>query len=77
MLNPTLSGDGVAGDASPNLEHEDPSEKNMDIDEANPEIAPGFRHNALVVATFPWTSGIVMAPTWLETFHEDHFAFVS
>ena len=76
MLDPTLSGNDVTGDASPNFEHEN-TDRNMDIDEMNQDIMRGFRHNALVVATFPWTSGIVMAPTWLKTFHKDHFTFVS
>ena len=77
MLDPTLSVNDVMGDTSPNLEDENLTARNMVLDGSNREIVQGFRHNALVVATFPWKSGIIMAPTWSNIFKKDHFAFVS
>jgi hypothetical protein len=49
----------------------------MDIDETTGEKGPTFRHNALVVATFPWASGIVMALTFMNAFDKGHFGYVS
>jgi len=67
----------TSGGISPNLEDENIGQGHMDVDPTIVGNHNGFRHNALVVATYPWTSGIVMAPSLLNTFEENHFGFVS
>ena len=56
---------------SPNME------ENMDIDSTIAPNIQGFRHSTLVVATYPWSSGVVMAPTLSNIFEKNHFGAVS
>jgi hypothetical protein len=67
----------ISGGISPNVEDENTDQGNMDIDLTIVDHVKGFRHNSLVVATYPWTSGIVMAPSLLNTFEKNHFGVVS
>jgi len=73
---PTVSGTDIVGITNPNSEDQNTGDGSMDIDQSGPENLPGFRHNSLVVATYPWTSGIVMAPTLSNTFDKNHFGYV-
>lgn len=50
---------------------------NMDIDQTIEQHVPTFRHNSLVVATYPWATGIVMSPTLSNAFDDNHFGYVS
>src|SRR5258708_29865278 len=47
----------IMGGTDPNLEDQNLGEGRMEIDLTSPENIPTFRHNALVVATYPWASG--------------------
>lgn len=67
----------ISGRISPNVEDENTDQGNMDIDPTIVEHVKGFRHNSLVVATYPWASGIVMAPSLLNAFEKNHFGVVS
>jgi hypothetical protein len=73
--------DGTEGTTSsgisPNVEVENTGQGNMDIDQTIVGHVKGFRHNSLVVATYPWASGIVMAPSLLNMFEKNHFGVVS
>lgn len=73
----TVSGTDIVGGTDPNLEDQNLGEGRMEIDPTSPENIPTFRHNALVVATYPWASGIVMAPTLSNIFDKNHFGYVS
>jgi len=74
----TSSGtDRTSSGTNHTLEDQDTAHGNMDIDQTTGVNVQAFRHNALVVATFPWTTGIVMAPTLLNVFQENHFGYVS
>ena len=61
----------------PNLEDQNLGEESMEIDQTSIENGPTFCHNALVVATYPWASGIIMAPTLSNIFEKNHFGYVS
>ena len=70
--------DGTGGTGIlPNLEDQNIGQGNMDVDTTIAENHKGFHHNALVVATYPWASGIVMEPSLLNVFEENHFGVVS
>jgi hypothetical protein len=72
----TTSGTDIVGGTDPNLEDRNPGEGSMDIDQTSLENGRTFRRNALVVATYPWASGIIMAPTWSNIFEKNHFGYV-
>jgi hypothetical protein len=67
----------ISGRISPDFEDEPIGQGNMDVDRMIVGNNKGFRHNALVVATYPWASGIVMAPSLSNTFEKNHFGVVS
>lgn len=49
----------------------------MDVDSTIAKNNPNFRHNSLVLVTYPWASGVIMEPDLSKSFDEDHFAYVS
>jgi len=55
----------------------DSAEINMDVDIPTTASVKSFRHRALALVTFPWTSGAVMQQNLSNIFEEDHYAFVS
>ena len=59
-----------------NSEDHNMGDGSMEIDQTSAKNLPAFHHNALVIATFPWTSGIMMAPTLSNAFDKDHFRYV-
>jgi hypothetical protein len=59
------------------VDDENTGRGNMDIDQTMAQQIPTFRHNSLVVATYPWATGIVMSPTLSNAFDENHFGYVS
>jgi hypothetical protein len=53
------------------------TDANMDVDtRVVTETRKGFRHNALVLVVYPWSTGVIMEPDLSNTFERNHYAFV-